>query len=109
MSKEKSAKSEGLQEDDLLNRIVRAWRILRTIPDAPKPEAQTRRCKTCKYWTKSGKSEPPGKEAGGYCQSEKITEDYTGKHEADMLVYPYTENGSYWTGPEFGCVHHDQP
>lgn len=43
---------------------------------------------------------------GGICESPKFTEDYGNSHAADMLVYPYIECGEFWTGAEFGCVHH---
>jgi hypothetical protein len=23
-----------------------------------------------------------------------------------MLIYEYSEGGVFWTGPDFGCVHH---
>jgi hypothetical protein len=46
--------------------------------------------------------------AGGICRSDKLIEDWGQGHGADMLVYPYSEGGSFWTGPDFGCVHHEQ-
>ena len=58
------------------------------------------------YWTPCTKdSFPPGRKAGGLCQSDKITEYYGGPYEKNMLIYPYHENGHFWTGPEFGCVN----
>jgi hypothetical protein len=44
------------------------------------------------------------RQVGGICGNENLTEDY-GVHGDDMLVYPYTEGGEFWTGPKFGCVH----
>lgn len=67
-------------------------------------------CKTCKYWSPARKKYPllPASDdvgAGGFCQSQKLAEDI-GQHDADMLVYSYSEGGDFWTGPDFGCVHH---
>jgi hypothetical protein len=46
--------------------------------------------------------------AGGICRSEKLTENWGQEHGADMLLYEYDEGGGFWTGPDFGCVHHEQ-
>ncbi len=70
-------------------------------------------CKTCKHWIPYSDKYPKGprwieKERGfgGLCQSEKLTEDGGQSYGADMLVYEYSEGGEFWTGPDFGCVHH---
>lgn len=75
------------------------------------PDDTMPRCVTCKHWTPYPTKYPEkirsdGVDDGGICESEKLTEDWGGEHGADMLVYPYTEGGHFWTGPEFGCVHH---
>ncbi len=44
---------------------------------------------------------------GGICGSNKLAEDRGQGYGHDMLVYPYNEGGEFWTGPEFGCVHHE--
>jgi hypothetical protein len=46
------------------------------------------------------------KKAGGLCQSEKLNEDWGQSYGADMLIYEFGEGGGFWTGPDFGCVHH---
>lgn len=61
-------------------------------------------CKTCAHWR--AYTGPGKQQVGGYCQSEKIIEDREGRFEPDALVYSYCEGGRFWTGPEFGCVHH---
>jgi len=66
-------------------------------------------CKTCKHWapapdTLNGRTDAG---AGGYCCSDKITENY-GRYQRDALVYEYNEGGEFWVGPEFGCVHHEE-
>ena len=69
------------------------------------------RCKTCKHWAPCASSIAHwgnDKKAGGICSSDKIVEDYGQGHGADMMVYPYAEGGEFWTGPDFGCVHHQQ-
>ena len=55
-------------------------------------------CETCKY------------RDNGYCISTKISEDFgQQKEEAeDMLIYSYSEGGSFQVGPKFGCVHHEK-
>ena len=62
-------------------------------------------CKDCKHWNKLqtnyGTSEH---QAGGYCLSNSITEDY-GVYSENSLVYSYSESGSFWTGAKFGCVN----
>lgn len=60
-------------------------------------------CKTCAHW-REGDRRAIGY-GGGVCRNPKITEDY-GQRTDDMLVYPYNEGGWFWTGPDFGCVHH---
>jgi hypothetical protein len=70
------------------------------------------RCKTCKHWVpyetdRQSGSARDNERAGGFCHSDKLTEDF-GTHDLDMLVYPYNEGcDAFWTGPEFGCVHHE--
>ena len=59
-------------------------------------------CDTCEHWEKSW--------SAGYCNSDKVrdkrrTEDIEDS-APDELVYSYSEGGSFWTGPKFGCVHH---
>ena len=75
-------------------------------------DATMNHCKTCKHWTPVQEKYPgafksPDVNAGGICGSPKLVEDYSGTHEADMLVYSYPEGGEFWTGIDFGCVHHE--
>lgn len=72
------------------------------------------RCRTCKHWVPYLTEFPnlsfneTDVQNGGYCHnSAKLTEDHGQGHGADMLVYAYDESGRFWTGPEFGCVHHE--
>ena len=74
-------------------------------------DATMNHCKTCKHWTRVQEKYPDAfksldENAGGICGSEKLTEDW-GEHGADMLVYSYPEGGEFWTGLDFGCVHHE--
>lgn len=44
----------------------------------------------------------------GHCTCPKIHERETGPEcgpDDDHLVYSYNEGGSFWVGPQFGCVH----
>jgi len=68
-------------------------------------------CETCKHWRKvpDAPGIDPPESTGGYCTSGKF-EEYGGalSYESDNVVYPYMEGARYWwTGPKFGCVHHD--
>jgi hypothetical protein len=70
-------------------------------------------CRTCKHWLPYRAKYPDSgakedEQSGGLCQSEKLTEDYYQGHGADMLIYPYMEGGEFWTGADFGCVHHQK-
>lgn len=70
-------------------------------------------CKTCIFWSKDITSRYTWKVPGGICINEKLTES---NYENDSLVYTCEEStatedyhcGSFWTGPEFGCVHHKE-
>lgn len=71
-------------------------------------------CKTCKHWN-TYKDEFPrslredGHASGGICKSDKLTEEYSFRYYTnDRLVYPYSEGGYFWTGHNFGCVHHEE-
>jgi hypothetical protein len=59
------------------------------------------RCKTCKWWK-------PAVVVGTYCECPKIREDWGGECGDDELVYDYSEGGGFQTGPNFGCVHHEE-
>lgn len=72
-------------------------------------------CKTCKHWekvntnTNSYMRHTKGYLAGGFCSSEdNIIEGYPDEEfPPDALIYTYQEGGAFWTGPDFGCVHHE--
>jgi hypothetical protein len=42
---------------------------------------------------------------GGLCKSPFMKEEYD--HTENSLVYSYSEGGSFWVGPKFGCVNHE--
>lgn len=56
-----------------------------------------KKCGNCKF-----------RSIDGYCQSPYLQEDFScdGSDDNDKLIYSYTEGGSFWVGPNFGCVHH---
>ena len=61
-------------------------------------------CKTCKHWTKrTGKNERVER---GQCENEKLDDNF-GELSSDGLSYEYYESGGIFTGPNFGCVHHE--
>jgi hypothetical protein len=66
-------------------------------------------CKTCKWHkpTPYDKHRPHG----GWCECPKLHEDGCppegeAEYSKDHLVYIYNESGGFWTGDDFGCVHH---
>ena len=64
------------------------------------------RCMTCKHW--SPDLDAVGARAlGGHCLNETKLSDGCGKYLPDGLEYDYSEGGGFWTGPEFGCIHHE--
>jgi hypothetical protein len=67
-------------------------------------------CDTCKHWVPVPVKHPRNYQsaainAGGLCEHDKIRE--SDGHDEDALVYSYLEGGYFWTGPRFGCVHHE--
>lgn len=75
-------------------------------------------CKTCIYWIDA----PPNQigkpmnemEWTKECHCQKIMEsggqfrtDLKGAR--DVLIYSYSEGGTFHTGPDFGCIHHSVP
>lgn len=78
------------------------------------------RCKTCKWWLRSYALN--GFEGfyddfhphGAFCNHAKWVEgDNFGKNKEnayadDSMTYPSHEGLWFWTGPDFGCVHHEE-
>ena len=62
-------------------------------------------CETCKHW--SDKIETYRVAGIRECRNQKINDDYYDA-EPDGLYYSYQEGGSFYTGPKFGCVHHEE-
>ena len=72
------------------------------------------KCKTCE-WHKVPKNPTDDNEStnGGDCCCPKIYEvsEEPGREEGyskDHFVYSYSEGGWFWTGFEFGCIHHEE-
>lgn len=65
-------------------------------------------CKTCRFWKHRPIAYPrlptSPEQKGGICENEHLVE--SSPFLPDNLVYPYDEGAAFWTGPEFGCVHH---
>lgn len=73
------------------------------------------RCKTCKYWSQDREDEfELSGDDIGKCTNNKISEndsndnDFREANKLDMLIYKYYEGGTFYTGSEFGCVHHKE-
>jgi hypothetical protein len=69
-------------------------------------------CKTCKWHEPKADDWGKKKENGAFCTCPKIYEEMRGPHSKDEylddhFVYSYYESGSFWTGNNFGCVHHE--
>lgn len=64
-------------------------------------------CKTCAHWGEIDAYDwNELRKIGGYCNSEKLRETSEDAYDSDALVYSYDEGGRFWTGPDFGCIHH---
>ena len=50
------------------------------------------------------------RDAEGYCTSDKLEEEWNRKRDDDCeyLIYSYPEDGRFWVGPKFGCVHFEK-
>jgi hypothetical protein len=62
-------------------------------------------CKTCAHWTEEAPYDQPEREVVRRCSCIKLQEGLYDL-DRDSLCYPYTEGGVFYTGPDFGCVHH---
>lgn len=72
-----------------------------------------KRCKTCKWHQDSIKVWATRERCpeGCTCVCPKICEawdDEDKDYKTDMLVYSYPEGGTFWTGDNFGCIHHEE-
>jgi hypothetical protein len=63
------------------------------------------RCKTCNHWTAQAPYGLPGDYQQRVCDSQKLIGGLY-ESESGTLSYEYDEGGCFYTGPEFGCVHH---
>ena len=54
------------------------------------------RCKNCLFWDENH-----------ICNSEYLTEMGSAENDnlEDSLIYSYNEDGCFYTGKNFGCVH----
>lgn len=59
-------------------------------------------CETCAMW--DNKHDKPM----GQCRSSQVAEDEGQVDTTAMLLYEYSEGGTFSTGPKFGCVHHTE-
>ena len=66
------------------------------------------KCETCKWHKEDPWIAEPVKSMGNICVCPKLTEDDgIEDYQVNTLVYSYPEGGNFWTGNEFGCVHHE--
>lgn len=72
------------------------------------------RCKTCKFWDRAELDNEFYHDNMGLCSSNKLNDnDYYDRefriaNKEDMLIYQWHEGGNFYTGSEFGCVHHKE-
>jgi hypothetical protein len=61
-------------------------------------------CKTCRWWgtLSGGKSENRECLHPKLCEPSDVTED-----AMDLLTTYYSHAGGIFTGPDFGCIHHE--
>jgi len=61
-------------------------------------------CDTCKHWM-----EVDVHHGDHRCDNKKkLGEPWDVDGEDDNLMYAYDEDGSFYPGPKFGCVHHQK-
>ena len=59
------------------------------------------KCADCEYRDEQGYClHPKICEGGGYVGGERERPE-----NQDQMIYDYDEGGSFWVGPNFGCVH----
>ena len=66
-------------------------------------------CKTCKYWEKDRPGGYiDGQGANGHSCLNRKLRDLTDESpfSDDALVYEPHDCEPFWTGPDFGCIHH---
>lgn len=63
------------------------------------------RCKDCRHWGQENGEDYRGEDGYFPCQNPLIGEDVNTGGRMDAAMYPYSEGGCIFTGPEFGCVH----
>ena len=66
------------------------------------PEVPT--CKTCKWWDTVEIAEHFRRHRA--CHSPKLMPPDDAEYGTDTLLY-YDEGSKFWSGPDFGCVHHE--
>ena len=63
-------------------------------------------CKTCVHHQIDDSRIQVG---GARCVHPKLTEAGDDQsYTPDSLTYDYDEGGGFWTGDEFGCIHHEE-
>jgi hypothetical protein len=67
-------------------------------------------CKTCKHWNDTSYSRPEYDQKE--CTNEEFLHEWGGPTTKEIanqsLVYSYNEGGGFYTGPNFGCIHHTE-
>lgn len=77
------------------------------------------KCKTCRFWTEGRRRRHGPWDKGsplgfGGCISERnqvtvhISDDDWERYESDMMITEYDEEWGFWTGADFGCIHHEE-
>ena len=65
-------------------------------------------CETCKHWNDTIAPYGRREYLTRKCENEKFQQGlYLGKEKVDELYYVYDEGGWFFTGPKFGCIHHE--
>ncbi len=63
-------------------------------------------CKNCKHWEKDHRAWRANQ---GQCNSDKLVSNgHPGLDELDGSAWEASENTTFTTGPNFGCVHFEQ-
>jgi len=65
-------------------------------------------CRTCRHWKPDVVQHLPPR-VDHLCSHPKLGDDMdVDKSAGDALWYEWAEGGGIYTGPNFGCVHHEE-
>lgn len=65
-------------------------------------------CKDCKYWEKClNENYEPFSYGAGYCGHQKLGPHVQDPFNDCLIVSDCLDEATMFTGPDFGCIHHE--